>query len=91
MRVTRNAKSIPPNNAKYNQRKIKSDNRHQQRLRYPSARGPIRRRLHSHDPAAGRGQCKAHESRPATITADPPTMYTTARAGPPPEGPNRHS
>jgi len=31
------------------------------------------------------------KSHPASIKADPPATYTTARAGPPPEGPNRHT
>jgi len=81
---------VPPIDAKHTQRTIKSDNRHQQRLRYSSARVSIRRRHNSHDPFAGRSQRGAHESRPATSTADPPATYTTARADPPPERPIRH-
>jgi len=91
MQATRNAKNqVPPNNAKYNQRKLSPTTATSSGQDISSARGPIRRRHHSHDPSAGRGQRRAHESGPATITADPPATYTTARAGPTPKGPNRH-
>jgi len=78
-------KSSPSKQCEIQAKKIRADNRHQQRPRYPSARRPIRWQSPRHDPSAGRGQRRAHESRPATITADLPALYTTARAGPPQE------
>jgi len=82
---------VPPNYAKYNQRKVKSENHLQQRPRYPSARGPITRRHQIHDPSARRGQRRAHKSRPATEAADPTAAYTSARACPPPDDHSHHT
>jgi len=70
-------KEVPPNNEKYNKRKMKSHNRHHQRPRCPSASRPITGKNHIPDLSAGRGQRRTHESRPATGTADPTAMYAT--------------
>lgn len=73
-------KQNPLKIAKYNQRSIKSHNRHRERPTCPSACRPITGRHHSNNPLAMSGHCRARESRLATGTADQTATFANLQA-----------